>query len=135
WMSPETIEVGGSPGGSPAVYDMRSEVYALSILIWEIMTCEKPFADIRDRDSLVMHRVKHNGLRPGGGQRPIEIDADLWQMLERGWDSNPNVRPTAEELVCAIRAVQSTITPTSTPVQQSPVRLQSPSFHDVKRSF
>ncbi|HJT33510.1 MAG TPA: serine/threonine-protein kinase [Pirellulales bacterium] len=53
YMSPEQLEAFGSLGHArPAELDARSDVYSLGILLWELLTGERPFADPAPATSL-----------------------------------------------------------------------------------
>ena len=74
-------------------YSKASDVYAFSILMWEISSGEKPFHEFI-HDKLLALRI-FNGLRPTITEDTPQFYRDLMQKC---WHSDPTKRPTAEEI-------------------------------------
>jgi serine/threonine protein kinase len=68
-----------------------SDVYSLSVVLWELVTTHKPFADIRDVDA-AESMVTQKGARPP--LRLVESKA-VRAILKAGWDASPDSRPSA----------------------------------------
>jgi serine/threonine protein kinase len=118
WLTPELFNVEEIDGVEHSLQpSMESDIYSLAILWWEvwsrqcsremsmsidlwtqILTGLRPFHTIQN-DFAVMAKVWQGG-------RPARLDifqtgdlSSLWEVLERGWHSQPQERPTASELV------------------------------------
>jgi hypothetical protein len=88
----------------------RSDVYALSITIWEVRPClafrsrtqprrqlftlQTPFHDIR-QNMTVMFKVFHHDERPSEPKdcRELGFSEELWGVVKRGWAKDPEQRP------------------------------------------
>ncbi|CAG8512298.1 3779_t:CDS:1, partial [Racocetra fulgida] len=85
YMAPELLS-----GGS---YSQKTDVYAFGIIIWEICSERKPFADRNHNTSLALDICR--GLRP-------EITKDtpvfLQDLMPKCWHTDPAKRPTANEI-------------------------------------
>jgi len=83
WLAPEcTLQ--------PPEVSSKSDVYSLGIVLWELMSREVPFGDMKD-DYQVLYQVKNEGLRP---------DIDGWpdlmvSIISSCWEQQPTLRPTA----------------------------------------
>jgi hypothetical protein len=86
--APELIERNGSP------ITTYSDTYSFALLILECITEVHPFSDI-PRDATVIH------LRIGKKQspnRPDGIPDDVWGLMNRRWDTEPELRPSMDEV-------------------------------------
>lgn len=72
-----------------------SDIYALGVLGYEILTGDGPFPNRSNRDLLISH-LQHPP-RPLQDLRP-EVDPELARLLEKCLEKDPNKRPTAEYL-------------------------------------
>jgi len=92
YMSPENF------CGRP--YDEKVDIYSMGILIWELLSLEKPFGcslNIYDYAKYVVQE----GVRP-------DIATDSWSIITREtlelcWSQDPNKRPSARDCEKAIR--------------------------------
>jgi serine/threonine protein kinase len=77
-----------------------SDVYSLSVVLWELVTTHKPFADIRDVDA-AESMVSQKGARP-----PLRLveSKTVRAILKAGWDASPDRRPTAVLLRSELQA-------------------------------
>ncbi|GBB85075.1 hypothetical protein RclHR1_11650002 [Rhizophagus clarus] len=77
-----------------AKFSQASDIYSLGMIIWEITTGCKPFANIEHDHNLIYNIID--------GKRP-EITEDtpefLASLMKRCWDLDPKNRPTAEEII------------------------------------
>lgn len=110
WMSPELLdpERFGFEDSRPR---MESDCYALGMVIYEVLSGQKPFA--RCREPAVIRKVI-NGERPERPQGVWFVD-DVWEMVERCWESQPELRPDVKHILQCLEWV--------------PERLQPPSPH------
>ncbi|KDQ58066.1 hypothetical protein JAAARDRAFT_256104 [Jaapia argillacea MUCL 33604] len=100
WMAPELLD--------PKKYDKdrarrtyQSDVYAFGHVCLEVYTGRPPFSDI-SAEPVVITKVL-NGERP---ELPLDCQlsplASRWPMLEQCWNTQPEQRPTMQELIKAL---------------------------------
>jgi serine/threonine protein kinase len=94
WLAPEVIE-----GNQPTVF---SDVYSLSIVIWEILSGGTPFEGIAEVRSDLAQLIV-DGLRP-----PIRPSFPplLTRALIDAWFRGPTGRPSAAHLTDAVKMTQ-----------------------------
>ena len=72
-------------------YNLKADVYSLTIILWEMLAGERAFEFVRSRDQLIRYITEDNG-------RPI-IDnkwpAKVQGLLEHGFDVDVGVRPVS----------------------------------------
>ena len=92
WMGPELIapeEFGLKTGHSTK----SSDCYSLGMVIYETISGNVPFHEVPDV-AVFMKVVK--------GERPcckVGFPEDLQKMVEQCWESQPNMRPSVEEVL------------------------------------
>ncbi|CAI2165315.1 9943_t:CDS:2 [Funneliformis geosporum] len=93
------------PYVAPEIFQLQtctkaSDIYSFGIIMWELMTGRKPFWD-RKWDIHLIIEI-HDGIRP-----PIITDAPegYIELMQKCWDSNPNERPTAYEIIKSINEI------------------------------
>uniref|UniRef100_H3CQR3 Ankyrin repeat and kinase domain containing 1 n=1 Tax=Tetraodon nigroviridis TaxID=99883 RepID=H3CQR3_TETNG len=96
YIPPETFMQSSDPPG-PA-YD----VYSFAIIIWEILTQQKPFAGLKGWSMTTVLLQVSQGRRPSleiiPEQRPSECDQILC-MMKQCWDQEPRRRPQFSDIV------------------------------------
>jgi len=92
WMSPERIapERFGFKNAHPTI---PSDCYALGMVIYETISGRPPFH--RDTDLAVFMKILEGKRSPRG----MRFTDNLWEMLERCWESQPNARPRIEDVL------------------------------------
>lgn len=87
YMSPEQLRAFGALGQSrPAELDARSDVYSLGVLLWELLTGERPFADLAstaDLRTALAEMVEQRRQRPPADGLPGDLPAGLREILLR----------------------------------------------------
>lgn len=83
-------------------YGLPTDVYSFSMLLWEIMTLDKPFKDYFSDDLVTQ---KSNGNRPKLGKRCGP--PPLHQLYKKCWDQDPAKRPTFAEIIPELDKVAS----------------------------
>ena len=102
WMSPELLnpDLFGFKDSRPT---KESDCYALGMVVLEVLSGRPPFAS--DKDFVVMRKIM-DGERPGRPEGPegASFTDDLWGMLQLCWATQPDGRPSVEDvLVCLER--------------------------------
>ncbi|KAF8627079.1 hypothetical protein AX15_004557 [Amanita polypyramis BW_CC] len=100
WIAPELTLAEDDYDGPK--YSKASDIFALAMTIMEVVTGEVPFAS-KKQDIAVM-RLISEGKRP---DLPVEISRHGWfkELVEKCWDRNPNLRPTARDIEDALNKV------------------------------
>jgi serine/threonine protein kinase len=91
WMAPEVVLC--------KHYGLKADVYAYSVLFFHVMSLEMPYHryDVKKH----MARVAIGGERPDS--KKLKSSPALSAIIVRGWNTNPNHRPSMSELCDAIQ--------------------------------
>jgi len=100
YMAPEVVQ--NEPYGLPV------DVYSFSILLWEVFTLDRAYADYsasgsRRSASCIYHHVASRNRCPPLGPT---WDSSLRRLLERGWHPDPSRRPSFEQIVGELEALR-----------------------------
>ena len=95
WLAPEVM--------LNEQYTIKIDVYSFGIIMWELLTLERPFEEYVDefigKSSADFKAAVINGLRPSiGSQCPPE----LGDLIKRCWTFNPLERPDFNEIVAEL---------------------------------
>jgi serine/threonine protein kinase len=86
YMSPENAQ------SQP--YDLKTDVYAYSMIMWYILALEPPFALYTEK--MMVERVCQRGTRP----KVFNSWSDrMKNMITQGWSINPKERPSFETII------------------------------------
>jgi serine/threonine protein kinase len=85
-------------------YTKASDIYSFAMILWEVGTGEKPYADLPYDDALAL-QIK-NGQRP---DIPEEIPECYASLIKECWDNDPQKRPTALDIKEKIMKWQSVL--------------------------
>lgn len=90
-------------------YNLSADVYSLSMLLWEILTLEKPLKDFTY--SRLKNEIFIDGERP-----PVRkvFNKKLRALVCSGWDQNPRGRPSIDEMYDQLKAEYLKLAPRST---------------------
>lgn len=94
YMAPEVL------AGKP--YNRKCDVYSFGICLWETYCCDMPYADLSFAE-MTSAVVKQN-LRP---EIPKCCPSALATVMKKCWDANPDKRPTMEEVVHMLEAIDT----------------------------
>ncbi|GFR52243.1 hypothetical protein Agub_g14777, partial [Astrephomene gubernaculifera] len=89
-MAPETF-IKGQP------LDFSVDTFSFGILMWELYTCARPYADVPEDQ--IAQRVTLKGLRP---TFPPDTPRAFGALARQCWSQDPNERPNASEVVRAL---------------------------------
>ncbi|KAJ7126310.1 kinase-like domain-containing protein, partial [Mycena epipterygia] len=117
-----------------------SDVYAFACVCYEILTGKVPFFQFLN-DIIVSIKVI-GGDRPSWPEIPV-CDSMLWILLQDCWQQNPDIRPSAQQIICRLvnppikaKAAQSTTDWDETSTSKFRRRLQDglllPSMTEIK---
>lgn len=84
-------------------YGFPSDVYSFSILLWEIVTLEKPYDHIKSLPQFNEEVVRRH-VRPSLKRM---YPPELKTLLEQSWDKDQEKRPTFEEICQSLRTYLS----------------------------
>ena len=91
WMSPELFYV--DPSGVKDTRPMKqSDCYALGMVIYEVLSGQVPFAPFHCYNVILMVTLGERPKRPNGPEGAWFTN-DLWRMLNRCWETQPQCRP------------------------------------------
>ncbi|KAG8707359.1 hypothetical protein FRC08_000532 [Ceratobasidium sp. 394] len=92
YIPPEVITLPPEEEGATDPNPRKSDVYAFTLLIYEILSGVAPW-DKLDIPSIVSQVTRGN--RPGRPSPSVWLDNDnFWALLQQGWDQRPENRPT-----------------------------------------
>ncbi|KAI7730714.1 hypothetical protein M8C21_004672 [Ambrosia artemisiifolia] len=80
WMAPEVI--------NHQLYDQKADVFSFAIVLWELVTAKVPYENMTPLQAALGVR---QGLRP---DVPANTHPKLVKLMEKGWDSDPDKRPS-----------------------------------------
>ncbi|KIO19632.1 hypothetical protein M407DRAFT_30702 [Tulasnella calospora MUT 4182] len=88
WAAPELLQ-----DEKPC---LRSDIWALGWIAYEVMTNTIPFHDVK-KDAIVIHRVIQGNLPSVTEHARMSLIRALCSVMVQCWSINPEGRPTAEE--------------------------------------
>ena len=103
YMSPETLLNGQS--------SYQSDIYSFGILLWELITLQKPYEYIQSQHSIELHTMKQfqqhvaiNGIRPGiklipSSKHDDEVPKSIRRWIQHSWEFTPSRRPSFGQLI------------------------------------
>ncbi|KAF9647923.1 kinase-like protein, partial [Thelephora ganbajun] len=103
WMSPELLDFDANEHRPTK----ESDIYALGMLIYEVLYGSTPFGDFANSAMIVVEITK--GTRPGKPKDAASLGFTdgLWGTLERCWSAGRDARPTLEAVLSRLSEVAS----------------------------
>jgi serine/threonine protein kinase len=86
WMAPEVIR--------HEIYTQTADVYSFAILMWQLITRERPYANKSSFDAAA--GVSQKSARP---PFPAGTPTAFAQLIEQCWDDDPQARPQFDAIV------------------------------------
>ncbi|KAG5511402.1 hypothetical protein JKF63_07365 [Porcisia hertigi] len=90
WMAPEVIKC--ESGG----YGTKSDIWSIGCTIVEMLTGKPPWPECNSMWAAVYKIANSTGLPT---EIPPDVDPDLMDLLQKCFERNPKLRPTAEEML------------------------------------
>ena len=87
WMAPEVL--------NKEKYDEKCDIYSFGVVVWELLTMETPFKDIKTVEEL-KERVVKKQERPA---IPEYSPRTLTKLIEKCWHQDPTERPAFTEII------------------------------------
>ena len=111
WMSPELLypDKFGLKSNSPTA---KSDLYALGMVVYEVLSGQAPFATYRDPEVVFMVLGGERPERPRGGTGELFTD-EIWKLLELCWKERPADRPNLKLVLSALGGEPFTLWPPS----------------------
>ncbi|OCH87919.1 kinase-like protein [Obba rivulosa] len=91
----------------------ESDIFALSMVFWEVFTGTLPFADLQNaRDHRIIFAIlfKHRMERPVQATG-LGLTDEVWAIMERCWRHEPKERPSIETVRDDLRNARGSIDP------------------------
>ncbi|KZT23735.1 kinase-like protein [Neolentinus lepideus HHB14362 ss-1] len=86
-----------------AAFTTASDVYALGMLLFEIITHERPFA--RRTVPQIICQIAADG-RPSKPEVLSPVGEQLWPLIEMCWSADPAERPSMDEVSAYVRSLE-----------------------------
>ncbi|KAL5975275.1 hypothetical protein ACLOJK_031954 [Asimina triloba] len=100
WMAPELLTADKSTMVTEKVVD----VFSFGIVMWELLTGEEPYADMRSEG--IIAGIIEGSLRP---EIPSWCDPAWSSLIERCWSSDPGSRPSFSEIAKELRSMSASM--------------------------
>lgn len=94
WVAPEVLR--------GEKYGCACDVYSFAVIAWEALKWSEPYPDMGSSE--VMNGVACGSLRPSA---PPDAPDELVDVLERCWSTNPDIRPSFDDLVPLLQSIRS----------------------------
>lgn len=93
WLAPEVI--------INKKFIQASDIYSLSIVIWEIISSQLPYENMSQQDirTCIIEGYRHNITSD------MEASQSLINLIKRGWSHDHTLRPTCREIVKELESI------------------------------
>ncbi|GJJ69252.1 hypothetical protein EMPS_01598 [Entomortierella parvispora] len=117
---------------NPRHFDAKCDIYSLGVLLWELTTGHSAFGKVPQDVHLAVAIMN--------GKREVSIEgtpAAYKALYERCWDSNPEKRPSTEEILSTLAAVRESMTPEQLAVKRTRnnIRYESVAMYEASLSI
>jgi len=93
YCAPEMLFDVNHPSSTVARSSRKTDIYAFTLLVWEILSQKSPFDHIKNEAALCA--AVHRGERPLLSELPSNTPPTIIQLLEDGWSEDRSRRPVA----------------------------------------
>eukprot|EP00899_Mesostigma_viride_P015168 jgi/Mesvir1/23652/Mv18316-RA.1 len=98
WMAPELFGDG--------LYDGKVDVYSYGIVLWELMSLERPYARMGMEPLALIYQVINENLRP---KIPEGAHPPLAALVEQCWQADPKKRPGFDDVLARLDAMEADV--------------------------
>ncbi|KAF8507465.1 kinase-like domain-containing protein, partial [Hysterangium stoloniferum] len=106
WMAPELVISGDIQSGP--LRTVKSDVYGFGHVLLEVLTNQKPFANIREDLHVLVELIKgRRPQRPTGGVAAVWLNDDAWSYCQTCTNIDPDCRPDMETVLIPTRLTVS----------------------------
>ncbi|KAF9092700.1 hypothetical protein BGX29_010331 [Mortierella sp. GBA35] len=91
---------------NPSYFDAKCDIYSLGVLFWELTTGHSAFAKVPQDVNLAVAIMN--------GKRELSVDGtptEYKALYERCWHSDPEKRPSLDEILSTLAKVRANMTP------------------------
>lgn len=97
WLAPEVLQ--------STIYTQASDIYSLSLVLWEIMSGEFPFSDGDNRAKTMKEQII-GGRRPDFWANGVPLCCSAYEkVVSLGWSRDPGRRPNASEMAASLDTI------------------------------
>jgi serine/threonine protein kinase len=75
-----------------------SDIFSLAVTMWSALSCEEPFRGVSDPRTY-LYQVSDENIRPDLNKLPKDVPKGIINLIRKSWDTNPENRPSIEELL------------------------------------
>lgn len=76
-------------------YTEKCDVYSFALILWEVMSGKKPFADQIKEVIAIAYQTSVKNLRPNLDDLQFCVNKEIMKdLIEQGWDKKPYMRPS-----------------------------------------
>lgn len=86
-----------------ARYTHKLDVYSYGLILWELITKEKPYIDLLDANTQIVNKKK-KGFHPHIGHK---FPADWANLIAKCWDMDSDKRPDFDEILEMLQHIES----------------------------
>ena len=97
WLAPEIMDP-SHKGNMLAIESKVADVFAFGMFGAEIFTGKVPFEEQRN-EAVVLHILRGGRPEMPENAQAVGLTGEMWKLLERCWQQNPNKRPAITEVV------------------------------------